>query len=140
MALLRDIYNLVNYVDEVEGTDRILKYKGDDKQAWNLYAAATGMSKKRATYVGRTAVQKEYLTWSPVKESSGGPLYYRVAPNGVELIDRTMLGLIPKGLWSEWSRKNREFNNLVTAFVGGLIASGLIIVFWHVIKKALHLN
>ncbi len=44
-----------------------------------------------------------------------------VSPKGWDLIERSLFGLIPKGLLLAWVEKNKDFSSLVIGFIGGIV-------------------
>lgn len=70
--------------------------------------------------------------WDIITEAikEDGPFKVKVIQildKGWHLLDRSFLGILPKGLLRAWAAANSEFNNIVVGFIGGVILSAIAI-------------
>ena len=129
MARLKELYDFAKYVREVEYTDKVLKFQTNHHEAWKQYANQTGVTEKEAIVLGERAAHERYVEFKPLNDIDGPPNKVIVSPiKGDDLLDRTVFGLVPKGLWLAYAEKNIALVRIVS-FVGGIVvgAIGLIL-------------
>lgn len=123
MAHLKDLYNFTSYVEKTEYTDKVLRFNSNHLEAWRQYGKAKKMFEKDAINLGRMASDKHYITYAPLNDHDGPPNKLIVDTAGLELLDRTVFGKIPKGLWLAWAEKNSKLINLIWLVIGVVIGN-----------------
>jgi hypothetical protein len=123
MALLRDMYNLANYVFEVQDTPEKLTYrKGgiDIDEAWIEYGKRKNIPEKRAKYIGASANEDGYVTGYGPHESRYTAI---LKPGkGSRLIEKGFCG-VPTGLVKAWMDTNHLLTNLLWIIVGIIVGN-----------------
>lgn len=128
MARLRDLYQFTKYVRDVEYTDKVLQFQNNHHEAWKQYAEQTGISEKDAITLAERAAASRLISFKPLNDIDGPPNKVIVDMAGEDLIEKTVFGIIPKGIILAWLDKNKNFLTLLIAFVGAIVIGILNIV------------
>lgn len=123
MAILKDLYDFVKYVDEVDDTDNVLQFSASPNDVYKQYAKAKSISEKDAKRIVRMANYKQLVTYTPLNEHTGPPNKVITDSAGVELIEKTVGGRLPSGLILAWMNKHHLVTNLLWIIIGVILGN-----------------